>query len=63
MDIAKKIQTILTILSEHELQIAIILFLIMILKVLLNIFILDNSKENIKNHNKKEKWIFRISEG
>ena len=55
MDIAKKIQTILTILSEHELQIAIILFLIMILKVLLNIFILDNSKENIKNHNKKEK--------
>ena len=54
MGIAKKIQTILVILSEHKIQIAIILFLIMMLKILLNIFILDNSKENIKNHNKEE---------
>lgn len=54
MDLIKNIQTISVILSEHKIQIAVILCLICLLNILFNVVILNKSANNTTNKNDKE---------
>lgn len=54
MDILKNVQTIVKILSEHKIQIAIILALLCFLNIFFNIIVLSNGTNNIPNKNNKK---------
>ena len=54
MELVKSVQTILLILSEHKIKIAIILCLICLLNVLFNVAILNKSTNKAYNKNDKE---------
>lgn len=54
MNVLENVQTILIILSEHKIQIAIILCLICLLNILFNTVVLNNGANDTNNKNEKE---------
>jgi len=54
MELLKNVQTVISILDEHSLKIALILLLISVLNVLFNIVILNKCTRDIQHKNNKK---------